>query len=100
MVCLGRPHPIKFSKGCLPQILLGPFLNNLSHIIAKNRDSHEALLIFTIIKKNLKIKIKIKDYDVKNNYELIFLQYVCLIIPFIYYKLKVTSATKLFFAMK
>ena len=23
---------IKFFKGCLPQILLGPFLNTLSHI--------------------------------------------------------------------
>ena len=25
---------VKFSKGCLPQILLGPFLNTLSHITA------------------------------------------------------------------
>ena len=24
---LGRPHPFKYFKGCLPQILLGPFLN-------------------------------------------------------------------------
>ena len=27
MVCLSRPYPFKFFKGCLPQILLGPFLN-------------------------------------------------------------------------
>ena len=27
-----RPYPFKFFKGCLPQILLGPFLNTLSHI--------------------------------------------------------------------
>ena len=28
--CLSRPYPFKFFKGCLPQILLGPFLNTLS----------------------------------------------------------------------
>ena len=32
MVCLSRPYPFKFFKGCLPQVLLGPFLNALSHI--------------------------------------------------------------------
>ena len=30
MVCLRRPYHIKFFKGCLPQISLGPFLNTLS----------------------------------------------------------------------
>ena len=29
MVCLDRPCQFKLFKGCLPQILLGPFLNNL-----------------------------------------------------------------------
>ena len=29
---LGRPYPFKFLKGCIPQILLGPFLNTLSHM--------------------------------------------------------------------
>ena len=32
MVCLNRPYPFKFLKGCLPQILLGPFLNTLSQM--------------------------------------------------------------------
>ena len=32
MVCSSRPYPFKFFKGCLRQILLGPFLNTLSHI--------------------------------------------------------------------
>ena len=32
MVCLGRPYHLKLFKGCLPQILLGSFLNNLTHI--------------------------------------------------------------------
>ena len=27
MVCLSRPYHFKFFKGCLPQILLSPFLN-------------------------------------------------------------------------
>ena len=29
---LSRPYPFKFFKGCLLQILLGPFLNTLSHL--------------------------------------------------------------------
>ena len=31
MACLSRPDTLKFFKGCYSQILLGPFLNNLSH---------------------------------------------------------------------
>ena len=30
--CLSRPYYFKFFKGCLPQILLGPFLNILSQL--------------------------------------------------------------------
>ena len=33
MVCLSRAYHSKFFKGCLPQILFGPFLNTLTHII-------------------------------------------------------------------
>ena len=29
---LRRPYPLKFFKGCLPRILLGPFFNTLSHM--------------------------------------------------------------------
>ena len=32
MVCLSGPYPSKFFKGCLPQNLLSPFLNTLSHL--------------------------------------------------------------------
>ena len=32
MVCYSRPYSFKFFKGCLPQILLGPFLNTIPHI--------------------------------------------------------------------
>ena len=33
MVCLSRPYPFKLFKGCFPQILLGPLLHTLSHVI-------------------------------------------------------------------
>ena len=32
MVCLSRSYQSKVFKGCLPQVLLGPFLNSLSRI--------------------------------------------------------------------
>ena len=35
MVSLNRPYHFKFFKGCLPQVLLGPFLNSLTHIVIK-----------------------------------------------------------------
>ena len=41
-VCGSQPlkdlkgYPFKFFKGCLPQILFGPFLNALSHISIRN----------------------------------------------------------------
>ena len=43
--CLCRPYPFKIFKGCLPQILLGPFLSTLSHIKLKKN----FLLIFSNI---------------------------------------------------
>ena len=30
-----RPHSFIFFKGCLPQVLLGPFLNTLSYLVMK-----------------------------------------------------------------
>ena len=33
--CLGRPYHFRFFKGCLAQILLGPFLNTLTHLSNK-----------------------------------------------------------------
>ena len=32
---LSRPYHFNFFKGCLPQILLGPFLNTLTHLLLK-----------------------------------------------------------------
>ena len=36
MVYLGRPYHFIFFKGSLPQILLGPFLNTLTHLLKKS----------------------------------------------------------------
>ena len=32
VVCLSRPYHLKIFKGCLPQILLSPFLNTLTQV--------------------------------------------------------------------
>ena len=36
MVCLSRPYPFKFFKGCLPQVLLDPLLNTLSQMFLRS----------------------------------------------------------------
>ena len=55
MVCLNRPWQFKLFKGCLPQILIGPFLNTLSRIYiqsqkkiqtASSQDSHFQQVFF------------------------------------------------------
>ena len=33
MVCLNQTIPLQIFKGCLPQIVLRPFLNTLAHVI-------------------------------------------------------------------
>ena len=33
MVCLSRPYPFKFFRGCFTQILHGQFLNTLSQLV-------------------------------------------------------------------
>ena len=37
MVCFGRPYHFRFFKGCHPQVLLGPFVNTLSHLFILGR---------------------------------------------------------------
>ena len=34
MLCFSKSYPFKFFKVCLSQILLGPFLNTISHLSA------------------------------------------------------------------
>ena len=40
--CLGRQYHFKFFKGCLPQILLGPFLTTLTQILILTQHGHES----------------------------------------------------------
>ena len=40
MVYLGTPHHFKFFKGCLPQILLGSFLNTLTQMNQQSWTKH------------------------------------------------------------
>ena len=49
MVCLSRPYHLNFFKGCLPQILLGTFLNTLSRIFL----SSDTLYIYSTSNGNL-----------------------------------------------
>ena len=44
MVSLNRPYQLKFYKGCLPQILLGPFLKTLTHVSIQNVTSFAQLV--------------------------------------------------------
>ena len=45
MVCLNRSYPFKFFEGCLPQILLCPFLNILSHLYLGCLRNHINLVV-------------------------------------------------------
>ena len=39
MVCLKRPHPFKFFKGCLPQNVLSSLLNTLPQMSLHQNES-------------------------------------------------------------
>ena len=44
---------VKFYKGCLPQILLGPFLNTLNHL-----QNQQRLVVPGVLKRQCNIPIK------------------------------------------
>ena len=45
MLCLGRPYHFSFFKGCLSQILVGLFLNNLTHLSLFNEANKFLMLL-------------------------------------------------------
>ena len=51
-VCLGRPYHFKFYKGCILLILLGPFVNTLTHLIYQS-----ALPLILLISHSINKKI-------------------------------------------
>ena len=65
MVCFSRPYHFKFFKGCLPQILRGPFLNTLSQIIHKH--------IFTVVTMQVFIAAALFLYPLKTSESQMFL---------------------------
>ena len=48
MVYLGTPYHFKFFKGCLPQILLGSFLNTLTQMNQQSWTKHWRLFHFLV----------------------------------------------------
>ena len=60
MVCLARPYPFKFFKGCRPQILLGPLLNTLPNFSLDFPEvfplEEKCLKILNLHEKNLELK--------------------------------------------
>ena len=71
MVSLGRLNPFKFCKGCLPQILLGPFLNTLSHInviwtYEKPTSCKGSTLYFVYNLYSIKLTNDSKDFTTRN----------------------------------
>ena len=45
---LSRPYDFKFFKGCLPQILLGPFLNTYMILVDIGRTGYSVAHTFTV----------------------------------------------------
>ena len=43
MVYFKQTMPLNFFKGCFPQILIGPFLNILTHLISKVHQMGESI---------------------------------------------------------
>ena len=60
MVYLSRPYPFKFFKGCLPQNLLSPLLNTLSHIMISYPLSLLYSLLISSYKTSFQLFIDIK----------------------------------------
>ena len=63
MVCLSRLYPFKFFKGCLPKILLGPFLNTLSQMIPCLKINTKSM-----IKKRCSGSFNKKGFQLGQNY--------------------------------
>ena len=61
----GGPYLFKFFKGCLPQILLAPFLSTLSHIFHQKNSREQDFLAWNYnTNRNMDIK---KNMDQKNS---------------------------------
>ena len=84
MVCLSRPYSFKFFKGCLSQILLGPFLNTLSHFILRVSKMRSHVLSLVFLPKNATSKLQPLDAEIIKNfivfYRKLLLQHVLVLL--------------------
>ena len=55
MVCYNRPHQSKFFKDCIPQMLLGPFVNALFHVFRPFQTSTTERFTKMVSSVNLKL---------------------------------------------
>ena len=62
MVCLGKPYHFILFKGCLPQILLGPFMNTLTHLLHYFIEIHFMPLVPSIPLENMEQKWAIPPF--------------------------------------
>ena len=60
--CLGRPYHFNFFKACLPQILLGPFLNTLTHLPTTGILNPKGLTFVGKIPANIDFVLTSKQY--------------------------------------
>ena len=74
--CLSWPYSFKFSKGCLPQILLDAFLNTLSHIWFRRIQTDFAVFVLDILFCYFHL-------DLKGNILKCFFHFIVKIYPFI-----------------
>ena len=68
MVCLSRPYHFKFFKDCLPQILLGPFLNTLSNIaLCSVTYCRSTMISWYVNLRKIKLRYILKNQDYKSS---------------------------------
>ena len=70
MVCLNRLYPLKFFKGCLPQILLDPLFNMLFHLFLRTLKDGGFSLGQTVI-----------DFQAQSITKLCLCVYACVCLP-------------------
>ena len=80
MICLRRPYTFKFFKGCLPQILVAPFLDALAHMIKNTISTFFGkvelqlvnllyLILCILIKRNLQFRTILVQFYAVQFYE-------------------------------
>ena len=64
---LSTPYSFKYLKGCLPEILLGPFLNTLTHFFLLKHFIREAHIAWCIGKSNSSVYVFVANFPIFPN---------------------------------